>query len=119
MKTILVIEDDEIMRDLLHLKLGGAGYHVLLAKDAVVAANAVMKGRPDLVLMDIDMPHLNGLQLAQAMKSDPETARIPVIFVTGRTDAEAEAMQLGAAGFFAKPLRADDLLAKLAALLRL
>jgi CheY-like chemotaxis protein len=115
MKKILVIEDDEIMRELLLLKLSGAGYEVLLAKDAVVAAHAVMTERPDLVLADIDMPYLNGLQLVQALKSDPETARIPVIFVTGNTAAEAEAMQLGAAGFFAKPLRVDELLAALAA----
>ena len=117
MKKILIIEDDQIMRELLQLRLINAGYDVLLAADAVVAANAVMTRRPDLVLADIDMPYMNGLQLVQAMKADPATARIPVIFVTGNTEAESEAMQLGAAGFFAKPLRVDDLLAKVAALL--
>jgi DNA-binding response OmpR family regulator len=114
MSRILVIEDDEVMREVLRLQLGQAGYDVLLAKDAMVAAHAVMTQRPDLVLADIDLPYMNGLQIVEAMKSDPETARIPVIFVTGRPDAEAEAMRLGGAGYLTKPLRMDDLLSMVA-----
>lgn len=114
MSKILVIEDDEVMREMLRLQLVQAGYDVILAHDAAVAANAVTTQRPDLVLADIHMPYMNGLQLVEAMKSDPATARIPVIFVTANPDAEAEAMRIGGVGFLTKPLREDDLLAMVA-----
>lgn len=114
MSKILVIEDDEVMREMLRLQLVQAGYDVVLAHDAAVAANAVTRQQPDLVLADINMPYMNGLQLVEAMKSDPATARIPVIFVTGNPDAEAEAMRIGGVGFLTKPLREDELLALVA-----
>ena len=114
MSKILVIEDDEVMREMLRLRLVQAGYGVILAHDAAVAAHAVTKERPDLVLADIHMPYLSGLQLIEAMKSDPATAPIPVIFVSGNAGAEAEAMRVGGAGFLAKPVRDEDLLAMVA-----
>jgi CheY-like chemotaxis protein len=114
MSKILVIEDDEVMREMLRLRLVQAGYAVIVAHDAAVAAHAVMKQRPDLVLADINMPYLSGLKLIEAMKSDPVTAHIPVIFVSGNAAAEAEAMRVGGAGFLAKPVRDEDLLAMVA-----
>lgn len=114
MSKILVIEDDEVMREMLRLRLVQAGYGVILAHDAAVAAHAVTTQRPDLVLADINMPYLSGLQLIEAMKSDPATAHIPVIFVTGNAAAEADAMRAGGAGFLTKPVRDDDLLAMVA-----
>jgi CheY-like chemotaxis protein len=118
MKKIVVVEDDEVMRELLSLQLTNAGYEVHLARDAAVAAHAVTQQRPDLVLADIDMPFMNGLQLVEAMKGDPETALIPVIFITGNASREAEAMRTGAAGFLTKPLREEHLLRSVAALLK-
>jgi CheY-like chemotaxis protein len=114
MSKILVIEDDEVMREMLRLRLVQAGYAVILAHDAAVAAHAVTTQRPDLILADINMPYLSGLQLIEAMKSDPATAHIPVIFVTGNAAAEAEAMRVGGAGFLTKPVRDEDLLAMVA-----
>jgi CheY-like chemotaxis protein len=118
LKKILVIEDDEVMREWLGLQLGQAGYEVVMAWDAILATNVVMTQRPDLVVADIGMPYMNGLELVQAMKSDPATARIPVIFVTGNAAAQAEAMRVGGAGFLTKPLRVDELLAHVGALLQ-
>jgi CheY-like chemotaxis protein len=118
MKRILVIEDDVVMREWLNLHLTQGGYDVRLAADAVVAAHAVMSQRPDLVLADINMPYMSGLQLVEAMKEDPATAQIPVIFVTGNANAEAEATRIGGAGFLTKPVRAEHLLAVVAAHLR-
>ena len=114
MSKILVIEDDGVMREMLRLRLVQAGYAVIVAHDAAVAAHAVTTQRPDLILADIYMPYLSGLQLIEAMKSDPATAHIPVIFVTGNAAAEAEAMRVGGAGFLTKPVRDDDLLAMVA-----
>ena len=111
---VLVMDDDELMRELLRLHLCGAGYEVLLAEDAVVAGHLVLKEPPDLVLADIEMPYMSGLELVEAMKADPATRSIPVIFVTSRTDAEARARQLGAVGYLVKPLHVDNLLAMVA-----
>ena len=114
MAKVLVMDDDEVIRELLKLHLTGAGYEVLLAEDGVLGALAMQKEHPDLVLVDIDMPYFDGLQLLKAMKGDPSVERIPVIFITSQTDAEEQARRFGAVAYFAKPLRMDSLLAAVA-----
>jgi two-component system, chemotaxis family, chemotaxis protein CheY len=114
MAKILVMDDDEVIRELLKLHLSGAGYDVLVAEDGVAGGLVLQKERPDLVLVDIDMPYFDGLQLLKAMKGDPSVERIPVIFITSKTDAEAQAKRFGAVAYFAKPLRIDSLLATVA-----
>jgi two-component system chemotaxis response regulator CheY len=111
---ILVMDDDEVIRELLRLNLANAGYDVLVAEDGVLGGLALQKQRPDLVLVDIDMPYFDGLQLLKAMKGDPSVERIPVIFITSKTDAEAQARSFGAVAYFAKPLRMESLLAAVA-----
>ena len=108
------MDDDECMRELLRLHLANAGYEVELAEDAIAAGRVLLRQQTDLVLADIEMPFMTGLEFVEAMKSDAATASIPVIFVTSRADAEARANQLGAAAFLTKPLRADHLLATVA-----
>lgn len=108
------MDADECMRELLRLHLCNAGYEVLEAEDAVVAGRLLLKRRPDLMLADIEVPYLSGLELVEAMKSDPSTAAVPVIFLTSRTEAEPRARELGAAAFLAKPLHVESLLATIA-----
>ena len=108
------MDDDEVIRELLQLHLANAGYEVLVAADGVLGGLALQKERPDLVLVDIDMPYFDGLKLLQAMKRDPSVARIPVIFITSKTDAEEQARRFGAVAYFAKPLRVESLLAAVA-----
>ena len=93
--TILVMDDDECMRELLRLHLSNAGYEVLVAEDAVDAGHLLLQQRPDLVLADIEMPFMDGLEFVQAVKADRATRSVPVIFVTCRVDAEAQAKKLG------------------------
>src|SRR5688572_2997783 len=114
MSTILVIDDDEYMRDLLRLHLSNAGYEVLLAEDAVVAGHSLLRQRPDLILLDVEMPFMNGLEFATALKADPAVSDIPVVFVSSRDDCEDRAKELGARAFLRKPLFADHLLATVA-----
>ena len=112
--TILVIDDDEYMRTLLSLRLSNAGYQVLLAEDAIVAGHLVVRRRPDLILVDIEMPFMTGVEFMKALKADPEVSDIPVIFVSSRDDFEDEAKKLGAGAYLKKPVLADQLLAAVA-----
>jgi CheY-like chemotaxis protein len=111
MKTVLVMDDDECMRELLRLHLCNAGYEVLEAEDAVAAGHLLLKRRPDILLAaDVERPYMSGLDLVAAMRADPATRAVPVIFITCRADAEPRARELGAAALLAKPLHVDHLL---------
>jgi CheY-like chemotaxis protein len=99
--TILVMDDDESMRELLRLHLTSAGYEVELAEDAVMAGHIVLRHRPDLIIADVEMPYMDGFQFVEALKADPAVSAIPVVFLTVRTDGESRGMQLGAVGYLA------------------
>jgi two-component system chemotaxis response regulator CheY len=108
--TILVVEDEQLMRELLRLHLSAAGYRVLLAEDPVAAGQVVVKQRPDLILADVEMPFMTGIEFVQALRSDPAVAAIPVIFVSSRSDLEGLCRQLGAVAFLEKPVLSERLL---------
>src|ERR1051325_10025166 len=112
--TILIIDDDESMRDLLRLHLAGAGYDVQVAEDAIAAGYEVLRHPPDLIICDIDMPHLDGFTFVEALRADATVPDIPVIFLTSVEDGEHRGKLLGVAGYVTKPVRADRLLALVA-----
>ncbi|HYR37322.1 MAG TPA: response regulator [Burkholderiales bacterium] len=114
MKRVLVMDDDECMRGLLRLHLSNAGYEVLVAEDAIEAGHLLLQQRPDLILADIEMPFMDGLEFLQAVKADRTTRSVPVIFVTCNEDAEVQAKKLGAAAFLIKPLLVPVLLSTVA-----
>lgn len=107
---ILVVEDERSMRDLLKFHLHKHGYDVLTAEDAIVAGHLVVRQRPDLVMVDVQMPYMNGYDFVAALKSDPETKHIPVVFLTSDEDVGHRAPKLGAAAYLRKPVMADRLL---------
>ena len=107
---ILVIEDEHVMRELLRLHLSSAGYAVDLAEDAITAGYALLKGAPDLIISDVEMPHMSGLDLLQALRSEEKLANVPVIFLTSFEEGEARARSLGALEYLGKPIRLDELL---------
>ena len=108
--TILVVDDDESLRELLSLHLSAAGYEVLVAADAIVAGYMVLRAPPDLIITDVNMPHMDGFQFIAALKSDTTLPKIPVIFLTSSEDDDNRGRQLGAVGYVTKPVRADRLL---------
>jgi len=114
MATILVMDDDEYMRELMGLHLSNAGYDVLVAEDAIVAGHLVVEKSPDLILADIEMPFMDGLEFVQALRADPSVSHTPVIFVSSRDDLEDLAKSFGAVAFLKKPVLADHLLAAIA-----
>jgi DNA-binding response OmpR family regulator len=112
--TILVMDDDSDMRELLGLHLCSAGYEVLVAEDAIAAGHFLLEGRVDLLVADIEMPYMDGLDLVYAIRGDPRVASMPVIFVTSHAEHEGRARELGAVAFLTKPVHADELLATVA-----
>ena len=84
--TILAVDDDASIRDLLRLHLSNAGYRVVLAEDAIVAGHTIAREAPDLLLLDLDMPFMSGLEFLQALKSDNDVPKFPIVFLTGTAD---------------------------------
>jgi CheY-like chemotaxis protein len=107
---ILVIDDEQSMRELLIFHLRKEGYDVLAAEDAVAAGHLVVRHKPDLLIVDVQMPYMNGYDFVAAVKSDPDTKNIPVLFLTSDEDVRHRARQVGAAAYLRKPVTADRLL---------
>ena len=108
--AILVVDDDESIRDLLRLHLSAAGYEVHSAADAIEAGYVVLRSPPDLIICDIQMPHMDGFEFIAAVRADTTLPRIPVIFLTSMSEGHARGKELGAVGYLTKPVRADRLL---------
>jgi len=111
---ILVVDDDENIRELLRLHLTSAGYEVELAADAIVAGYRVLKSPPDLIITDVSMPHMDGFEFVAALRADATLPRVPVIFLTSVEDGDARGRDLGAVGYVLKPVRSDRLLSLVA-----
>jgi len=112
--SILVVEDDESIRDLLRLHLAAAGYEVHVAEDAIAAGYMLLRSPPDLIISDINMPHMDGFEFIAAVRSDKSLPMIPVIFLTTIEDGDLRGKELGAVGYVTKPVRADRLLSLVA-----
>lgn len=99
------MDDSEVLRKIVGFNLSKEGFTVEEAKDGVEALEKMKSQKPDLVILDIMMPNLNGFEVLRRMRSDPETSGIPVIMLTakgGENDAKT-ALQYGANGFLTKP----------------
>ena len=112
--TILVVDDDESIRELLRLHLSAAGYAVQVAEDAIAAGYLVLRSPPDLIISDVNMPHMDGFEFVAALKADKSLPSIPVIFLTSVEEGDHRGKALGAVGYVTKPVRADHLLALVA-----
>ncbi len=116
---ILIIDDDVGFRDLLRIHLTAAGYQVQVAEDGVTGGRALLEQTPDLIVSDLNMPFLDGFELLSLLHGDEETASIPVILLSGRSDGDtmAKAVELGAADYLTKPVTRDQLLESIEACL--
>jgi CheY-like chemotaxis protein len=109
---ILIIDDNASFRELLRIMLSGEGYEVVVAEDAVDGGKAMLAGRFDLAICDIDMPYMNGLELLAALRADPNTATLKVVLLSGRQDIETltRAEELGVLDYLIKPVTRERLL---------
>lgn len=111
---ILVVDDAKSIRETMRLQLLNAGYEVLLAEDAVVAGRLVVEQKPDMIFCDVNMPYMDGYEFVAALKNDPETKEIPVVFLSASHDVADRAHETGAVAYLHKPVLADKLLAMVA-----
>jgi DNA-binding response OmpR family regulator len=117
--TVLLVEDEESLRKVMRDLLERDGYTVAEAADGVQALDAVDRHAPDVILLDLNLPGLDGYSVLQQLRSRAATSRIPVIVLTakGDEDNEVRVFQLGADDFLTKPFRARALSARLEAVL--
>ncbi|WP_373922499.1 response regulator [Pseudoduganella sp. SL102] len=117
--TIMVVDDSLTVRKVTQRLLEREGYTVLLAKDGVDALEQIAAHRPDLMLVDIEMPRMDGFDLTRHVRADPATHEIPIIMITSRSADKHRnlALQLGVNAYFGKPYQQTVLLGAIAGLL--
>jgi CheY-like chemotaxis protein len=109
-QPVLVVDDDESIREFVSVALTDEGYTVLTARDGAVALQWVSRQRPGVILLDMRMPVMDGWEFSRAYRATPEP-HAPIIVVTAARDAADRAAQIDADGYLAKPFDLLDLLA--------
>jgi len=119
-ETILLIEDEADVADLVRYHLKKAKYRVLHAMDGAEGLEMVRQERPDAVVLDIMLPRLNGFEVAKKLKSDPTTESIPVLILSAKGESESriKGLELGAEDYLPKPFSPRELVLRIKALLR-
>lgn len=115
-KTILVVDDDINIRELLRQQLESEGYNVREAKDGVDAINQIKTASPDLILLDVMMPQINGFDVAAIFRNDPHTANIPIIMLS-ITENKQRGYYIGIDRYLTKPIDTEKLLQEIGSLL--
>lgn len=117
---ILIVEDEEHIQELLRFNLQNNGYQVTSASDGLAGLNLARENCPDLILLDLMLPKMDGLDVCRLLKSDPATQSIPIIMLTakgGETD-KVLGLELGADDYLTKPFSIRELMARIKAVLR-
>jgi len=119
MTTILIVEDNEMNRDMLSRRLARRGYTVLLAIDGATGIDVARTNAPDLILMDMSLPVVDGWEATRILKADPLLRQIPIIALTAHAMANDrdKALEAGCNDYDTKPIDLPRLLGKIEALL--
>jgi CheY-like chemotaxis protein len=114
-KTILVVDDSASVRMLQEILLRRGAYDVLTASDGAQALSMAIAHRPDLILMDIEMPRMNGIQACRAIRASPQGRDVPILIVTTHSDKSTmdAALKSHCTDFVHKPIDATTLLSKI------
>ena len=118
---VLIVEDDAANRSLLLHRLARAGYDATAVDTGPAGLEAALSSAPDLILMDVELPGMDGYSICRALRSDPRTIATPVILLTGRTEVKdvVEGLDAGADDFLRKPYDEAELMARVRSVLRL
>jgi len=117
-KKILVVDDEDDILHFLELVLGDKGYSVVTASNGHDALAAAQVDRPDLILLDIMMPKMDGWEVLKLLRVDEQTAGVPVAMLSARTEAQdrVQGLQEGAVDYICKPFSLQELLSKIDAI---
>lgn len=118
--SILIVEDEPDIRELLEYTLSREGYQVFVAADGLVGLSEARRRAPDLLLLDLMLPGLDGLEVCRRLKQDSSTRSIPIVMVTAKGDETdiVLGLSLGADDYVSKPFSTKELIARIAAVLR-
>ncbi len=119
-QTILVVDDEQDLLDLIEYNLRKEGFEVLRADNGLDGISMAREYKPNLVLLDIMMPQMDGIEVCDRMRDDAELKNIPIIFLTARSDekTEVESLNKGADDFITKPISTTKLISRIKAVLR-
>ena len=116
---VLVADDERQIRDLLSEFLTSEGYEVLLASDGEEATGLAEREYPDVILLDVKMPGIDGIEVCKRLKAEPKMHFIPVIMITGYVDNKMATIEAGADDFVNKPIDLVELAVRLKSILRI
>jgi two-component system, OmpR family, alkaline phosphatase synthesis response regulator PhoP len=111
-KSVLLVDDEEMTRDLLRLMLKGTGFTIYEAEDGFIALQQVEDHKPDIMILDVMMPGLDGLEVCRTLRSKPQTVDLPVIMLSAKTTPTAvqDGLDAGANKYLTKPVGFKELL---------
>ena len=110
-QSVLIVDDEPMARTLLRLMLVRAGFNVTEAANGYDALDKVKKNRPDIVLLDVMMPGMDGFAVCESLRNEAETASLPVIMLSAKTDLDSinKGLRVGATKYLTKPISPEDL----------
>ena len=119
-KKILVVDDEPDVTDLVAYHLKAKGFHVETLNDATASISKARSYVPDLIILDIMMPHLSGIQVCRILRADPKLARVPIVFLTAKAEAHdrIEGLESGADDYLSKPFSPKELVLRVESILR-
>jgi two-component system phosphate regulon response regulator PhoB len=119
-KKILVVDDEPDVTDLVAYHLKAKGFQVEVQNDATASISSARAFHPDLLILDIMMPHLSGIQICRILRSDSKLARIPIIFLTAKAESQdrIEGLESGADDYLTKPFSPKELVLRVESILR-
>lgn len=110
-QSVLIVDDEPMARTLLRLMLVRAGFNVSEAEDGFDALEKVRKNRPDIILLDVMMPGLDGFSVCETLRGEDATAALPIIMLSAKTDLDSinQGLRVGATKYLTKPISPEDL----------
>ncbi len=117
-KRILVIDDDPVLVKMVETRLKANGYDVLAANDAAIGLETALKQIPDLIILDVMMPIINGYNMCALLKSNEKSKKIPIIMLTSRSEEKDKAIgrSVGVDAYMTKPFKMEELISQIEAL---
>jgi len=111
-KTVLTVDDSKTIREMVSFTLKGAGYQILEAEDGAKGLDVINANAVNVVITDLNMPNMNGLDMIKAIRSNPRFSAVPILMLTTEGDAskKVEGRNAGATGWIVKPFQPDKLI---------